>query len=83
VNARQVREARDSVALVLGVTIGVFVLATLLVVFVLALNGIGLPEVWTSLFGLVVAIVSALGGWLGGSAVTEKKYANGGPEKVP
>jgi Na+/glutamate symporter len=81
-NARQVREAKDSVAMYLAVTVGIFVLGTLVVVFVLALRGVGLPDVWNSLFGLVVSIVSALGGFLAGQAVTEKRYSNGGPEKV-
>lgn len=81
-NARQAREARDSVAMLLATAVGIFVLGTLVVVFVLALNGVGLPDVWNSLFGLVVAIMSALGGYLAGSSMTEKKYGNGGPEKV-
>ena len=60
------RDARETVALVLAGVIVVFVLGTLSVVFVLALNGTGLPDVWESLFGLVIAIMSALGGWLVG-----------------
>jgi len=72
-----VREARDSVAMLLAALVGVFVLATLVVIFVLALNGIGLPEVWTSLFGLVIAVMSALGGWLVG------KNTNGNATKGP
>jgi hypothetical protein len=60
------RDSRETVALVLAGVVGLFVLGTLIVVFVLALNGTGLPDVWTSLFGLVIAVMSALGGWLVG-----------------
>jgi len=59
-----VRDTKESVALLLAATVALFVIATLVVVFVLALNGVGLPDVWTSLFGLVIAVVSALAGWM-------------------
>jgi hypothetical protein len=58
--------ARENVALILAGTIAIFVLGTLLVVFALALMGTGLPDVWDSLFGLVIAVMSAIGGWLVG-----------------
>jgi hypothetical protein len=58
------RTSRDQVALMLAALVALFVVGTLLAVFVLALNDVGLPDVWTSLFGLVIAIMSALGGWL-------------------
>lgn len=66
----------------LAVVVGVFVLATLLVVFVLALRGTGLPDVWNSLFGLVVSIVSALGGFLAGTATTRRQNGNGNGSSV-
>jgi hypothetical protein len=72
-----VRAPRDSVALLLAALVAAFVLSTLLVVFVLALNGTGLPDVWESLFGLVIAIMSAIGGWLVG------KNTNGNATKGP
>lgn len=65
-------EPKDRVAIYLAITVGIFVLATLVVIFVLALNGVGLPDVWNSLFGLVVAIMSALGGYLAGTATARK-----------
>jgi hypothetical protein len=61
-----VREARETVALLLAVLVAVFVLGTLAVVFILALNGVALPDTWDALFALVVAVMSALGGWLVG-----------------
>jgi H+/Cl- antiporter ClcA len=60
------REARDSVALLLAGLVAVFILGTLVVVFVLALRGVALPDTWDSLFGLVIAVMCALGGWLVG-----------------
>jgi hypothetical protein len=71
------RDAKEVVAFALAVVVGVFVLGTLLIVFILALNGIALPDTWTSLFGLVVAIMSALGGWLLG------RNSNGSSEDPP
>jgi len=77
-------EPRDRVAGFLAVIIGIFVLATLLVVFVLALNGVGLPDVWNSLFGLVVALVSALGGYMAGASMTKRNgNGNGGAHHEP
>jgi hypothetical protein len=60
------RETKETVALALVAIIATFVISTLVIVFVLALRGTGLPDVWESLFGLVIAIMSALGGWLVG-----------------
>jgi len=73
------RAPKDSVALLLAALVAAFVMATLLVVFVLALNGTGLPDVWQSLFGLVVAIMSALGGWLVGRTATNGNATKGPP----
>ena len=61
------REARETVALMLGALVVAFVLGTLIVLFILALNGVEVVAVWDALFGLVLAIMSALGGWLVGS----------------
>jgi hypothetical protein len=60
------RETKETVALLLTGLVAVFVLGTLIVIFVLALRGTGLPDVWDALFGLVIAVMSALGGWLVG-----------------
>jgi hypothetical protein len=57
------RETKDTVALVLACTVAVFVFATLIAVFVLALRGIGLPDVWAALFSLMTALMGALAGW--------------------
>jgi hypothetical protein len=67
------RSTQDSVALLLAGTVAVFVLGTLIVVFALALMGTGLPDVWTSLFGLVIAVLSAVGGYLGGKEIEARK----------
>jgi hypothetical protein len=56
--------AKDNVAYALAGIVGLFVVGTLLVIFTLALRGTALPEIWDALFGLVIAIMSALGGWL-------------------
>jgi hypothetical protein len=56
--------AKDNVAYVIAGTVALFVISTLTVVFVLALRGTGLPDIWDALFGLVIALTSALGGWL-------------------
>lgn len=66
--------AKDNVAYALAGIVGLFVVGTLIIVFILALNGVALPDTWTSLFGLIVAIMSALGGWLVGKNST----GNGG-----
>jgi hypothetical protein len=73
------RDAKEMVAFVLVGTIAAFVISTLVVIFVLALNGTGLPDVWTSLFGLVIAIMSALGGWLLGRGSTDTGSKGGPP----
>lgn len=61
------KDTREQVALILAALVATFVIGTLLVVFVLALRGTGLPDVWDALFGLVIAVLSALGGWLVGT----------------
>jgi high-affinity Fe2+/Pb2+ permease len=71
------RDAKEMVAFVLVGTIAAFVISTLVVIFVLALNGTGLPDVWTSLFGLVIAIMSALGGWMVGKNSTTNGKTEG------
>jgi hypothetical protein len=73
------REARESVALLLALLVAVFILGTLIVVFVLALNGVALPDTWDSLFGLVIAVMSALGGWLVGRNSTDNGSKEGPP----
>jgi hypothetical protein len=60
------KDTKETVALLLTGLVAVFVLGTLIVIFVLALRGTGLPDVWDALFGLVIAVMSALGGWLVG-----------------
>lgn len=64
------RETRETVALLLALLVAGFVIGTLVVVLILALNGTALPDVWDALFGLVIAIMSALGGWLVGKSST-------------
>jgi hypothetical protein len=61
-----VRDMRENVAMLLATLVAVFIIGTLAVVFILALNGVALPDTWDSLFGLVIAVMSALGGWLVG-----------------
>lgn len=68
------RESRDLVAIGLAAMVALFVMSTLAVVFVLALRGVALPDIWDALFGLVVAVMSALGGWLVGK---QTKRGNG------
>jgi hypothetical protein len=58
------RDPKENVAYLIAGTIATFVIGTLIVVFILALNGVALPDTWTSLFGLVVALASGLGGWM-------------------
>lgn len=77
------REAKEVAALVLVVTIGLFVLLSLATVFALALRGTALPDVWDSLFGLVIALVSALGGWMAGSAGIGKSAQTENNEETP
>ena len=60
------KDTKETVALLLTGLVAVFVLGTLIVIFVLALRGTGLTDVWDALFGLVIAVMSALGGWLVG-----------------
>jgi hypothetical protein len=60
------KDTRETVALLLAVLVAIFVLGTLAIVFILALNGVALPDTWDALFALVVAVMSALGGWLVG-----------------
>jgi hypothetical protein len=75
------RTSRDTVAVVLAVAVAVFVVASLVVVFALALMGIALPDVWSALFTLVVSVVSALAGWLVGkseAAPSSSEHDSGG-----
>ena len=73
------RDSRDVVAIGLAATVAVFVLSTLVIVFVLALRGIGLPEVWDALFGLIIAVMSALGGWMLGRTNNRPPPSEGPP----
>ena len=75
-------DPRDRAALLMALVIGAFILGSLIVVFVLALRGVGLPDVWDSLFGLVVAALGVLGGWLGANAMA-KRNGNGRPPGEP
>jgi urea transporter len=69
------KDTRETVALLLAGLVAIFVLGTLAVVFVLALNGVALPDTWDALFALVVAVMSALGGWLvGKNGSSTEKY---------
>jgi len=63
-------ERRDQVALLLATIVGVFVLVSLVFVFVLGLRGESLDDVWAALFALVTAVLGALGGWLAGKRAT-------------
>lgn len=76
-----VREMRDNVAFILAATVAVFVIGTLTVVFVLALDGTALPDTWDSLFGLIIAVLSALGGWLVGKGGDLGAGARGRPDQ--
>lgn len=62
------RTPRDQVATVLALVIGAFVIISLVLLFVLALEGVETGEFWGALFALVASTMSALGGWLAGSS---------------
>jgi hypothetical protein len=74
------RDPKDNVAYALAGIVGVFVMSTLLIIFVLALRGTGLPDVWDALFGLVIALASALGGWLLGKNSNDKQTPPSGDD---
>lgn len=62
------RDARESVAMLMALAIGIFLVASLIALFVLALNGVEVGDIWGALFALATAILGALGGWLAGTA---------------
>jgi uncharacterized membrane protein len=66
------RDAREQIAIVLALTVAGFVMVSLIVLFVLALNGNAPDDVWGALFALVTAVLGALAGYLGGTAMAAR-----------
>ena len=62
------REARDNIAMMLAVVIGVFLVLSLLGVFILALKNEAPTNLWAALFSLATAAMGGVTGYLAASA---------------
>jgi len=69
------RSTKDIAALSLIGFLGLFLVGSLVVVIFLAFTGAGGGEdLWSGLFALITAILGAIVGWLGGTAVEAQKH---------
>lgn len=76
-----VRDAKDTATLGLVGIVGLFVVGTMIALIVLAFNGAtGGEAVWAGLFSLMTAVLGAIGGYLGGTAVEARKHPPEGAE---
>ena len=75
------RNPKDTVAFGLLTIIGIFVGGSMLTMIILAFAGAGTGEggerVWAGLFSLITACLGALGGYLGGVAVSQRNGKEG------
>ena len=68
------RSTSDTATLLLITFVGIFILGSMTALVVLAFKGQpGGESVWAGLFSLCTAILGAVGGYLGGSAVEQQK----------
>ena len=68
---------KDKSALMLIGFIGIFILGSMILVVILAFQGTGDStgeNVWAGLFSLTTAILGAVGGYLGGTAMEARKH---------
>lgn len=71
-----VREARDSIAMMLAIVIGVFLVMSLIGVFILALNNEAPTNLWAALFSLATAAMGGVTGYLAASTQAAMKRPN-------
>lgn len=68
---------KDKSALMLIGFIGFFIVASMILLIIFAFNGTGDgtgENVWSGLFSLTTAILGAVGGYLGGTAVESRRH---------
>lgn len=70
------RDMKETIAFVLAVVLGAFLLMSLVGVFVLAWNDKAGENLWSALFALATGLLGGLTGWLLGTT-TSKRNGNG------
>ena len=68
------RSTSDTATLLLITFVGIFIVGSMIALIVLAFEGQpGGESVWAGLFSLSTAILGAVGGYLGGTAVEQRR----------
>ena len=65
-------DPRDKIAGLLAVVVGVFLLMSMVGVFILAWNDKAGENIWAALFALATAVLGGVTGYLAGTATTKR-----------
>jgi drug/metabolite transporter (DMT)-like permease len=78
-------DPRDRVAFLLTIVVGLFLLLSMVGVFILAWNDKAGENLWSALFALATALLGGVTGYLAGTSTTRRNGRppdDGGPEAI-